>query len=97
MGRNNFKSVAEEAFFSKGTKPAEVKTEQKKDEGGIPKLTKKFRYRPKREMKSARAQILIQPSLLADAKSCAESLGISLNELICQAVREYVDSEEIKD
>lgn len=95
MGKSSFKSVAEEAFFSKD-KPAEVKAEQKQ-ETGIPKLTKKFRYRPKRELKTARTQILLQPSLMADAKACAESLGISFNELACIALREYVDSAEIKD
>ena len=97
MGKTSFKSVAEEAFFSGKAKPAEVKDEQSKETKSLPKPTKKFRYRPKRETKTERAQLLLQPSLLADAKACAESLGISFNELVSIALKEYVDSAEIKD
>ena len=47
------------------------------------------------ETKSKRVQILVQPSLYADAKAVCEELGISLNDFIHRSIHEAVYNEHV--
>lgn len=48
------------------------------------------------ETKSKRAQLLLQPSLYADAKSLSSELGISLNDFIHRAIHEATYNDHVK-
>lgn len=49
------------------------------------------------ETKSKRVQLLVQPSVYEAVKAQAKGLGISANEAINEALREYIDRQEAKD
>ena len=49
------------------------------------------------ETKSKRVQILVQPSLYADAKALSSELGISLNDFIHRAIQEATYSEYVRE
>lgn len=42
------------------------------------------------ETKSKRVQLLMQPSIVAAAKECAAAQGLSMNELVALAIKEYL-------
>lgn len=46
------------------------------------------------ETKSKRVQLLVQPSVYEAVKAKAKGLGISANEAINEALREYIDRQE---
>jgi len=46
------------------------------------------------ETKSKRFNLLIQPSLAERVKAVAKSKGLSVNETITEAIREYLEKEE---
>ena len=46
------------------------------------------------ETKSKRLNLLIQPSLYAQIKEAAARAGLSVNETITEAIRDYLESEE---
>jgi predicted HicB family RNase H-like nuclease len=48
----------------------------------------------KRELKKKRLNLIIQPSLYEDLSKIAYVKKISVNELICQAAKEYRDNEK---
>lgn len=45
------------------------------------------------ETKSKRVQLLMQPSVLESARALAREKGMSLNELIAEAVKDYLQRE----
>lgn len=48
------------------------------------------------ETKSKRVQVLIQPSLYAEAKAVSKELGISLNDFIHRAVQEATYNDYVR-
>lgn len=48
------------------------------------------------ETKSKRVQILIQPSLHAEAKAVSQELGISLNDFIHRAIQEATYNDYVR-
>ena len=73
-------SVAENRKKDKG------RAEKKAEAGAIPEG-----YVLKPEAKSERINLLIQPTLYKEAKKKAKKEKISFNELLCRAVRDYID------
>ena len=49
------------------------------------------------EKKSKRVQILMQPSLYAEAKAASTELGISLNDFIHRAISEATRNEAVRN
>lgn len=65
---------------------------------GRKKAPEGYKYNPEFiETKSKRIQVLIQPSLHADAKKASAELGISVNDFICRAIQEATYSDYVKD
>jgi predicted HicB family RNase H-like nuclease len=50
-------------------------------------------YPERREPRSYRKQILLQPSIHSDAKAKCEKLGISLNEAVNQLLQKWIEQE----
>lgn len=46
------------------------------------------------ETKTRRVQLLLQPSLVERTKKLAKAKGLSMNETVAEALREYLDREE---
>ena len=97
MAKKDFKSNPVMNFISQETidkvdgKPATISTGTKKAPAG---------YKPNPEFietKSRRVQILIQPSVHADAKALSEELGVSLNDFIGRALQEATRNEYVRD
>lgn len=55
------------------------------------KPPKGYKFDPRYiETKSKRVQLLMQPSIVAAAKECAAAQGLSMNELVALAIKEYL-------
>lgn len=92
MAKKDFKSTPAMSFISQESiEQVEGKREP------LPSISRKtppagYKANPEYiETKSKRVQILIQPSLHEAIKARAEEEGISTNEAINQAIKEYVE------
>jgi hypothetical protein len=105
MGKKEFKNTPAMDFFSQETiekvdgAPAEPQEETKRkgkvmDPPGYLTLDRQpKKKKPRPETKSRRVQALVQPSIWEKLQEYAEYEGISTNEALNQAIREFVEKK----
>lgn len=96
MAKRDFKqSNPALAFIS--TKEEAVLAESKEEKPVAPaKAPEGYKLNPLYvETKSKRVNLLMQPSIVERMKKTAQAKGLSLNEAINEAVKEYLEREEV--
>ena len=96
MAKRDFKqSNPALAFIS--SKGEEVQAESKEEKLVAPaKVPEGYKLNPLYvETKSKRVNLLMQPSIVERMKKTAQAKGLSLNEAINEAVKEYLEREEV--
>lgn len=95
MAKRDFKqSNPALAFISSQSAPAQAESKEEKTEATA-KAPEGYKVNPLYvETKSKRVNLLMQPSTVERMKKTATAKGLSLNEAINEAVREYLEREE---
>ena len=109
MSRREVKEMAKSKSFKTDANPAmnfiskesieavDGKTEEATPTTGTRKAPAGYKPNPEYiETKSKRVQILIQPSLHAEAKAVSKELGISLNDFIHRAIQEATYNDYVR-
>lgn len=86
-----FKRNTAEMFISGAD---DIKPATKTDTAPVPGFEVPTGYRLQREYKSERMQLLVRPTTKEIIKQRAAALGISMNDLVCQILDEYVERQE---
>lgn len=88
--------ISKESIEAVDGKPEEA-TERATNPTGRKKAPEGYKPNPEFiETKSKRVQILVQPSLYAEAKAVSTELGISLNDFIHRAVQEATYNDYVR-
>lgn len=91
MANKNFKKDNPALSFITATKEEKVKTAPVNETVRSSKAPDGYKLNPEYiETKSKRVQLLLQPSVVDAIKALAKEKGLSMNEAVNEAIKEYL-------